>query len=71
MRFLQSTLFLAVGANAFVTRRPVFSTTATTAATGLNAVSKKDSYSVTLLPGDGIGPEITEATKKVISAISE
>ena len=35
----------------------------------LNAVSKKDSYDVTLLPGDGSGPEITEATKKVLGAL--
>jgi 3-isopropylmalate dehydrogenase len=35
----------------------------------LSAVSKKDTYSVTLLPGDGIGPEITEATKVVLSAL--
>lgn len=35
------------------------------------AVSKKDSYSVTLLPGDGIGPEITQATKVVLSALCE
>lgn len=33
------------------------------------AVPKSDSYSVTLLPGDGIGPEITEATKKVLAAL--
>lgn len=33
------------------------------------AVSKKDSYTVTLLPGDGIGPEITEATKEVLAAL--
>jgi hypothetical protein len=26
------------------------------------AVEKKDSYQITLLPGDGIGPEITKAT---------
>src|SRR3712207_2191680 len=25
-------------------------------------------YNITLIPGDGIGPEITEATKKVIEA---
>jgi 3-isopropylmalate dehydrogenase len=37
--------------------------------TALNAVSKKDSYSITLLPGDGIGPEITAATKIVLSAL--
>ena len=37
----------------------------------LNAVSKKDSYSITLLPGDGIGPEITAATKKALEALCE
>lgn len=37
--------------------------------TSLNAVSKKDSYDVTLLPGDGIGPEITEATSKVLQTL--
>lgn len=26
------------------------------------AVGVKDSYKITLLPGDGIGPEITDAT---------
>ena len=31
----------------------------------LNAVSRKDSYDITVLPGDGIGPEITTATKEV------
>lgn len=39
--------------------------------TARQAVSKKDSYAVTLLPGDGIGPEITAATKKVIGAVCE
>lgn len=33
------------------------------------AVAKKDSYLITLLPGDGIGPEITEATKVVLQAL--
>ena len=33
------------------------------------AGSKKDSYVITLLPGDGIGPEITEATKVVLQAL--
>jgi len=37
--------------------------------TSLNAVSKKDTYEVTLLPGDGIGPEITAATKTVLAAL--
>jgi 3-isopropylmalate dehydrogenase len=35
----------------------------------LEAVSKKNTYSITLLPGDGIGPEITSATKKVLAAL--
>eukprot|EP00563_Minutocellus_polymorphus_P004281 CAMPEP_0181036768 /NCGR_PEP_ID=MMETSP1070-20121207/9042_1 /TAXON_ID=265543 /ORGANISM="Minutocellus polymorphus, Strain NH13" /LENGTH=414 /DNA_ID=CAMNT_0023114435 /DNA_START=74 /DNA_END=1318 /DNA_ORIENTATION=- len=50
-----------------------FAPTARTAAatTSLNAVSKKDSYSVTLLPGDGIGPEITAATKSVLKALCD
>jgi isocitrate dehydrogenase len=67
MKFFQSALLLAGSANAFVPQTS-FSTTTRSA---LNAVSKKDSYSVTLLPGDGIGPEITEATKKVIQAVCE
>jgi len=33
------------------------------------AVSRKDSYDVTLLPGDGIGPEISSATQNVISSL--
>ena len=37
----------------------------------LSAVSRKDSYDVTLLPGDGIGPEITAATKQVLTALCE
>ena len=36
----------------------------------LSAVSRKDSYDITLLPGDGIGPEIMSATKSVLSALS-
>ena len=37
----------------------------------LAAVARKDSYDVTLLPGDGIGPEITAATKVVLKALTE
>ncbi|CAM9631196.1 unnamed protein product [Chrysoparadoxa australica] len=33
------------------------------------AVGKKDSYEVTLLPGDGIGPEITAATVKALAPL--
>ena len=40
-------------------------------ASSLGAVSKKDSYSVTLLPGDGIGPEITAATKEALQALCD
>ena len=39
--------------------------------TPLNAVSRKDSYDITLLPGDGIGPEITAATTKVLKALCQ
>ena len=39
------------------------------APSALDAVSKKDSYDITLLPGDGIGPEITEATTKVLETL--
>ncbi|OEU14850.1 3-isopropylmalate dehydrogenase [Fragilariopsis cylindrus CCMP1102] len=42
-----------------------------TTPSALNAVSKKDSYSITLLPGDGIGPEITAATKVALTALCE
>lgn len=38
--------------------------------TALN-VEKKDSYSITVLPGDGIGPEITASTKEVLNALCE
>ena len=76
MKFFSNALLLALGAtttNAFSTTiRPAqsFSTTAAVSS-ALHAVSKKDSYSITLLPGDGIGPEITEATKKVLTAVCE
>jgi 3-isopropylmalate dehydrogenase len=39
--------------------------------TRVAAVSKKDSYTVTILPGDGIGPEISDATKMVLAALCE
>ncbi|KAL7464651.1 hypothetical protein ACHAXS_004990 [Conticribra weissflogii] len=39
--------------------------------TQLNAVSKKDSYQITLLPGDGIGPEIMTACKEVLGALTK
>ena len=42
-----------------------------TAPAALSAVSRKDSYDITLLPGDGIGPEITAATETVLRALTE
>mmetsp|Transcript_15448 Transcript_15448/g.31824 ORF Transcript_15448/g.31824 Transcript_15448/m.31824 type:complete len:415 (+) Transcript_15448:25-1269(+) len=37
----------------------------------LNAVAKKSTYDVTLLPGDGIGPEITEATVGALNTLTK
>ena len=31
-------------------------------------MAKKESYRITLIPGDGIGPEVTSAARKVIAA---
>lgn len=33
------------------------------------AVSRKETYRITVLPGDGIGPEITSATAEVLSSL--
>ena len=35
------------------------------------AVSKKDTYNIALLKGDGIGPEISDATVTVLSSLQE
>jgi len=35
-----------------------------------SAVSRKDGYDITLLPGDGIGPEIMSATRGVLDALA-
>ncbi|KAG7369706.1 3-isopropylmalate dehydrogenase [Nitzschia inconspicua] len=51
--------------------RSTFRQISTVSSSSLPAVSKKDSYVVTLLPGDGIGPEITAATKVVLEALCE
>jgi len=45
------------------------STLSSSSPSSLHAVSRKDTYDVTLLPGDGIGPEITAATKDVLQAL--
>ena len=39
--------------------------------TSLAAVSKKDTYQITLLPGDGIGPEIMASCKEVLGALTK
>lgn len=64
-------LLLAGSANAFVAPGRQFAASKQYSASALHAVSKKDSYSITLLPGDGIGPEITEATRGVLAALCE
>lgn len=59
----------AFAPSAFTRQRQQYSSSS--ASSVLGAVSKKDSYSITLLPGDGIGPEITEATKGVLEAVGK
>lgn len=64
--------FLAPTHNNNLLRRPTTTTTTrASAAPPLTAVARKDSYDITLLPGDGIGPEITAATKTVLAALTE
>jgi 3-isopropylmalate dehydrogenase len=46
--------------------------TRASSSSSLHAVTqKKDTYSITLLPGDGIGPEITKATRHVLQALCQ
>eukprot|EP00562_Extubocellulus_spinifer_P005821 CAMPEP_0178517944 /NCGR_PEP_ID=MMETSP0696-20121128/25976_1 /TAXON_ID=265572 /ORGANISM="Extubocellulus spinifer, Strain CCMP396" /LENGTH=410 /DNA_ID=CAMNT_0020148439 /DNA_START=20 /DNA_END=1248 /DNA_ORIENTATION=+ len=63
-------LGLTSSASAFAPSRLGVRNASPVSTSALNAVSKKDSYTVTLLPGDGIGPEITEATKSVLEALT-
>jgi 3-isopropylmalate dehydrogenase len=59
-------------ASAFAPTGVSFGTSTQSArSSSLNAVSKKDSYQITLLPGDGIGPEIMSATKGVLAALTK
>eukprot|EP00934_Nitzschia_sp_Nitz4_P008715 Nitzschia sp. Nitz4//scaffold44_size153857//63620//64951//NITZ4_002720-RA/size153857-processed-gene-0.155-mRNA-1//-1//CDS//3329552154//8705//frame0 len=72
--FALSVFFLSAGVESFAPAvlplgRTMSSMASSPSATAMNAVAKKDTYSVTLLPGDGIGPEITEATKGVLGAL--
>jgi 3-isopropylmalate dehydrogenase len=58
-------LALAAPSNAFTpSAHPSLSTS-------LSAVSKKDTYQITLLPGDGIGPEIMSSCKDVLGALQK
>mmetsp|Transcript_23209 Transcript_23209/g.55976 ORF Transcript_23209/g.55976 Transcript_23209/m.55976 type:complete len:407 (-) Transcript_23209:43-1263(-) len=58
---------LVTGTDAFAPLSP----SAARAPSPLGAVSKKDSYDITLLPGDGIGPEIMSATTSVLAALQK
>jgi Isocitrate/isopropylmalate dehydrogenase len=49
-------------------RRPSTSSSSTFS---LYAVPKKDQYNIAVLPGDGIGPEITQATRFVLDALCQ
>ena len=64
-------LALATGSTAFTSSPTTVSSSHRTTPTTLNAVSKKDVYQITLLPGDGIGPEIMTATKDVLAALTK
>jgi 3-isopropylmalate dehydrogenase len=68
-------LTLSAGTTAAFAPGPFAQTTSTSRSSAssqscLYAVSKKDSYQITLLPGDGIGPEIMAATKGVLAALT-
>ncbi len=63
--------FLGAASQSVTAFQPAVAPTAFRGKSALNAVSKKDTYSITLLPGDGIGPEITAATKVALDALCE
>jgi hypothetical protein len=64
-----SALVLGAGlVSSFAPQVPVSRFPTTTSSLNM-AVSKQDSYTITLLPGDGIGPEITESTKDVLASL--
>ena len=67
-------LALVAGVSAFspLLGTPALGRSRTSAASSLKmVVPRKDSYKITNLPGDGIGPEILEATKKVCLKVAE
>ena len=70
LRVFLSALAIVCGARAFVTPRAAARLGGRSGAAALRMVAQKDSYEVTLLPGDGIGPEITKATVGVLGALT-
>jgi len=50
---------------------PFATSSASSPSSALQAVAKKDSYDITLLTGDGIGPEIMTTTKVVLEALTK
>eukprot|EP00560_Eucampia_antarctica_P008791 CAMPEP_0197828298 /NCGR_PEP_ID=MMETSP1437-20131217/4891_1 /TAXON_ID=49252 ORGANISM="Eucampia antarctica, Strain CCMP1452" /NCGR_SAMPLE_ID=MMETSP1437 /ASSEMBLY_ACC=CAM_ASM_001096 /LENGTH=412 /DNA_ID=CAMNT_0043429467 /DNA_START=54 /DNA_END=1292 /DNA_ORIENTATION=+ len=62
---------LVTGASGFAPSLAFTTSKVSSSNSGLQAVEKKDSYDITLLPGDGIGPEITAATKDVLEALGK
>lgn len=65
-------LLAAVLANAVAFRMPSSINLAGSSRSALRmATSAKSEYSITLLPGDGIGPEIMKATLPVLEAVSK
>ena len=61
----------SIGSTTAFAPAAVSSTTRASSAHALNAVSKKDTYQITLLPGDGIGPEIMSACKDVLAKLQK
>jgi 3-isopropylmalate dehydrogenase len=73
-RFLYTSWAVTTSVSGFTASSVVVSSSRrATTTTSLSAVTKqkKDAYIITVLPGDGIGPEITEATKTVLSALTK
>jgi 3-isopropylmalate dehydrogenase len=68
MKFILGLLFTSLlqQGDCFTSMQPRYPTARSMAQ---SAVSKKDSYDITLLPGDGIGPEITASTTVVLNAL--
>ena len=64
-----TSLLLLIAARPTAAFRPI---TTRCRSVSCSAVSQpQDAYQITVLPGDGIGPEITQATRGVLQAVSE